>query len=273
VRGAGGTVTVVVDACQMRLGAPAMRAYLERGYLLQVTGSKFYCGPPFCGALILPDAIAGRLVACDPVPAALQAYSGWREWPARLAGHALDLSNAFNPGLLARWRAALAEAEVYARVPAGARRDALTAFARDTAAEIAAHPELEAVEADPFERAALGVEDEFAGVRTVLPFLLLAGDGRPLPLEDAKRAHRLLMQDLSQLLPDAPGAGASVHLGQPVKMGHASGVTTGALRLCASARTVTDALIDRTLEAVLEDMRLAIRKAALVARSFERLGR
>ena len=49
-----GRVQIVVDACQMRLGRPRLRNYLDRGCIVIVTGSKFFTGPPFSGALLVP---------------------------------------------------------------------------------------------------------------------------------------------------------------------------------------------------------------------------
>ena len=43
----GNRINVVVDACQMRLGKAQLRAYLAAGFMVQITGSKFYMGPPF----------------------------------------------------------------------------------------------------------------------------------------------------------------------------------------------------------------------------------
>ena len=51
-------VQVVVDACQMRLGRARLRKYLDRGYMVLITGSKFFTGPPFSGALLVPSALA-----------------------------------------------------------------------------------------------------------------------------------------------------------------------------------------------------------------------
>src|SRR5690606_8792075 len=56
-------VDVVVDACQMRMDFRELGACVERGWLLQVSGSKFLTGPPFSGALILPLAFRARLPA------------------------------------------------------------------------------------------------------------------------------------------------------------------------------------------------------------------
>ena len=42
----------------MRLGRTRLQKYLDRGYLVLVTGSKFFTGPPFSGALLVPSALA-----------------------------------------------------------------------------------------------------------------------------------------------------------------------------------------------------------------------
>jgi hypothetical protein len=56
-------VQVVVDACQLRLGRPRLRRYLDRGYLVIVTGSKFFTGPAFSGALLVPARLSNALDA------------------------------------------------------------------------------------------------------------------------------------------------------------------------------------------------------------------
>ena len=40
--------------------ARAFKQYLDRGYLVLVTGSKFFTGPPFSGALLVPAGLAER---------------------------------------------------------------------------------------------------------------------------------------------------------------------------------------------------------------------
>jgi len=60
---------VIVDACQARIEPEAVAAYLRRGWPVVVTGSKFFGGPAFSGAVLFPRA---RLpaVAQGPLPAA-----------------------------------------------------------------------------------------------------------------------------------------------------------------------------------------------------------
>lgn len=45
---------VIVDACQARITPRAVQAYLRRGWPVLVTGSKFFQGPAFSGAVLVP---------------------------------------------------------------------------------------------------------------------------------------------------------------------------------------------------------------------------
>jgi len=45
---------VIVDACQARIEPETVAAYLRRGWPVIVTGSKFFGGPAFSGAVIFP---------------------------------------------------------------------------------------------------------------------------------------------------------------------------------------------------------------------------
>lgn len=52
-----------MDACQLRSEEENIRKYVSLGFLTLVTGSKFYCGPPFCGAVLFPPAALAELEA------------------------------------------------------------------------------------------------------------------------------------------------------------------------------------------------------------------
>lgn len=73
---------VVVDACQARITPRAVRGYLGKGWPVLVTGSKFFQGPAFSGAVLVPT---GRLVT--PTPWAQSIGVGpLLRWVAALAG-------------------------------------------------------------------------------------------------------------------------------------------------------------------------------------------
>lgn len=64
-----------MDACQLRLEDQNVRRYVSLGFLTLVTGSKFYCGPPFCGAVLFPPETLAELQAGhEHLPAGFDDY-------------------------------------------------------------------------------------------------------------------------------------------------------------------------------------------------------
>lgn len=227
-------VEVLVDACQFRLSAANVRAYLERGCLLALTGSKFLTGPTFSGALLLPATVAERLRERG-LPSGLGAYSARAEWPAVWPG-AIALPEVANLGLLLRWEAALAELRAFRAVPEAKVTAFLEVFAAEIRARLAADPAFLPLPTPAPERGA----DFVAGwdaVPSVFPFLLQRG-GRVVGREDLARRYQALRQN-------------HIQLGQPVACGWRDGQAVAALRLCASARLVVEAADPRGCAAVL----------------------
>jgi glutamate/tyrosine decarboxylase-like PLP-dependent enzyme len=275
-------IDVMVDACQMRLDTTAMQAYLARGCMLQITGSKFYTGPAFAGALVLPGPIARRK---GQLPAGLADYVGEAEWPASLEPVSETAGRRRNLGLLARWTAALHEIRDYRRIPSESAHDILRAFAREAAALIGSRPGMELIEVEPFSRTALGIEDAWQDTQTILPFALFRtgcyGEPVPLGLDDLKHVHRLLAEDIADRLPagalfDEFTARARCVVGQPVRIAAGGARVLAVLRLCSSARVVARAARQtRTrkgkasglgVAALTEEARIALDKASLIVR-------
>jgi hypothetical protein len=57
---------VIVDACQARIDPARVADYLRRGWPVVITGSKFFGGPAFSGAVLFPVARRRRLPAFKP---------------------------------------------------------------------------------------------------------------------------------------------------------------------------------------------------------------
>ena len=60
---------VIIDACQARIAPETVAAYLGRGWPVVITGSKFFGGPAFSGAILFPRArlpADGRLWSSAP---------------------------------------------------------------------------------------------------------------------------------------------------------------------------------------------------------------
>lgn len=237
---------VVVDACQARLDPLRVRAYLDRGWMVMITGSKFFTGPPFCGALLLPAAVRRRLDGGDPLPAGLGAYSHRHAWPA---GRAVDvLPVGHNIGLILRWRAALSEMAALSAIPRAVVHDRLKHFLAAVEARITRDPHLELLPPVPPQRADL--DNAWDCLPTIMSFFVRAPDSkagtfRPLALPQARQLYAWLNTDLSDLVPandpDAAVASVLCHIGQPVPLAHPDlpGVLAGALRISAGARLVS----------------------------------
>ena len=86
---------VIVDACQSRIDPESVAAYLRRGWLVAVTGSKFFGGPAFSGALLFPRARQASFSCFG------------RTWSAALHHDANTL------GMILRWTAALHTIEAF----------------------------------------------------------------------------------------------------------------------------------------------------------------
>ncbi len=266
-----GRVMVLVDACQLRLSGPTLGAYLDRGAMIAVTGSKFLTGPAFSAALLVPRALA-RTFAARPVPPALEAVSAAAEWPEGWTARA-QLRPAANFGLLLRWEAALTELRRFRAVSDPQVHAFVASFARTAREAIAAQPALEPLEGRELERG-LGVDGGWDRLTTIFPFLIRASPGGPwLSRDGVARVWRLMREDLGVLgaaetLQARAAARLRIELGQPVTAGVRDGTPVSAVRLCLSSRLICEATTGdpRAAARILSDARLALAKAAWLGR-------
>lgn len=87
---------VIVDACQARIEPETVATYLRRGWPVVVTGSKFFGGPAFSGAVLFPVGRRKRLA----VPRDTVDLGTALRWTAAMAvidafGHSADEMPAF----------------------------------------------------------------------------------------------------------------------------------------------------------------------------------
>ena len=229
---------VLVDACQFRLSAPTVRAYLEGGFMVAVTGSKFVAGPAFCAALLLPREVAARFSGV--ALGALRDYSTTLDWPQGwLAADALDRK--VNVGAMLRWEAALTDLRRFRQLPDLHIQTFLARWGQAVAARLASDPAFEALPVPAIERPGFGRETDWDRLQTIFPFLVHehAADGRRRVLSRSAsvQMNARLRGGLAGAagLADDPGS-PRFALGQPVACGERDGTALGALRMCASAR-------------------------------------
>lgn len=236
----GERLTILVNACQLRLAPATLQAWLAQGCLVALTGSKFIGGPSFSGALLVPSRLAARW-RNTAVPASLQAYSAQAAWPA---GWQVDaLPDTPNFGLLLRWEAALAEMRAFHALPDADVKRILEHCAAAVRERLARDPLLEALPVPPLERHALPGGEGAPAARwdscqTIFPFLLRRPDGRYLDAAATAAIQRDLLRDESG---NGNEDGLCCQFGQPVVCGQRDGQAIAALRLCFSARQVVAA--------------------------------
>lgn len=220
VAAAKGRVLVAVDACQLRAPPARLRADLEAGFMVMVTGSKFAGGPPFAGALLVPLALMRTLEGRGTTPEGLDAYSATLDWPSTLRKtFGADLGVVANLGLGLRWEAALALIEPYFAVLADLRLHILDWFAAAVESRVAERPHL---------RLALAAPQDAPTIFSII------SRGRSATPEGAALLYKGLSAPIAPS--GAPAALArACHVGQPVPIG-----SEAALRICASMPLVLD---------------------------------
>jgi len=268
-------VQMVVDACQMRLSPERVSTYLSRGEMVLLTGSKFFTGPPFSGALLVPAALTARLDDDVPLPRGFCDYFNAGDWPRRFPTIRAQSPDGFNAGAWLRWEAALAEMEAYAAVPQRYRDDAIRDFI-ETASRLIGEGGLELLPEDPHDASDAINDGEFT-TRTILPFVLRR-NGEAISREAAAKMYHALNRDVSSLLPSsATGleklvAAQLCHIGQPVAILSGKGEETAVLRISAGARILSDSwnadpkIARRNLDCECEQVRLIVEKIGLLLR-------
>ncbi len=233
-------VCIVVDACQMRLGRAQLNDYLARGYFVLVTGSKFFTGPAFSGALLVPRAQLEAIDCIAAAPEGLHNYTTRHDWPRRWHRLRETLKCKPNYGQWLRWEATLEEMSGYFAVPTIFRNGLLEAFAASVPQLIGAVANLQLL-TEHCGAPVTELSDEMRH-RTIFSFVPHQA-GQALSLERCTSLYRAMGRDISGLLPkNTPATARKIaaricQIGQPVALRHRLGA---ALRICASARMVRD---------------------------------
>ena len=238
----GGLVQIIVDACQARVSRAQIQSYLAQERIVLITGSKFFAGPPFSGAVFAPTAISIRAAANGNIPMGFLKYTCSSDWPPRFKRLRAMLPATVNIGQALRWAAAIEEMESYFKVPAHFRSAALGEFSTIVANCIEGGSNLR-----PLDQPCFGLGDntvEEFSAPTIFPFLPLRG-GQPCSLAEAKLLYRVMNEDLSTVMrargpSERQLLSQCCHVGQPVKITQRAGVNAGALRVSADARLVSD---------------------------------
>ena len=223
-RAYGSRLSIVIDACQVRIEPALMRDYVRDGFCVLITGSKFFAAPGFCGAVLAPLPLAGRL-AGGALPAGLGAYAnGTGGLVARRC-----------PGLLLRWAAALHSMRNFAALPHEHVRNAMQGMGSAVRALVLRHPRLSLVQSPRPSGAG------WSDCASVLAFTVRSDDGSHMSADALRPIYAALAADCSDRRNAATEderalAATRCQIGQPVSLGSAS---LGALRIAFSADQIT----------------------------------
>jgi hypothetical protein len=234
----------------MRLGRSRLRCYLAHGFMVLITGSKFFTGPPFSGALLVPSGLSGAICRTDPTAGGLHDYSSRSDWPRRWERLRRCFPPIANFGQWLRWEAALEEIRAYYGVPGAFRHSAIEQLGNGIRQTIEASPSLRLL-AQQSDQAGASLDDDEKQLTTIFPFTI-ERDGGGLSLNACKEIYQKLRRH-------------DCMIGQPVGW---NGGSAAALRISISARHVTEAWnSDQNLAA--RHLTQAIGRVAAVAAKIE----
>jgi selenocysteine lyase/cysteine desulfurase len=253
----GPDVSTVIDAAQGRLGPAELRSLLDAGHPLILSGSKFFGGPPFAGALLVPAALrphqASRAGSARLWRDGLADYVTAGELPETWSEARRALPPRVNYGALLRWQAALAEMDAYFALPPQRRAAVLGGFAELVPSVLSSSPRIELVGVPPSVRdlsadASHVPASSLSSHETVFSFRVRAGNGY-LAADRLNELHRDLNEIPGSASGDATdGVETGFHLGQPVCFGDGSAALRIALGAPLAVQLATDTALGRSLK-------------------------
>jgi hypothetical protein len=276
----GERVDVVADSCQGRIAGPTLGAHVRAGWMVQISGSKFFTGPPFSGALLIPGRLRARRATVARRLAQAPALAPPSFWSAPWRDAFADIPRAtasFGP--LLRWTGALIEAALFREASLQSATRAFETFCAALRKRLADCRYL--IELDPPH-----VGDDNPGARdfqrfagsSIICFAPFASDGdgarRRLDAAESELLFRYLNADLTgKLGPLEPLeqalAAQPFHIGQPVDLTPGAAAPNVILRLVIGARFFSTIAMageraDAALDAEIADAIRALDKAELI---------
>lgn len=237
----GDRLHVVVDAAQGRISRRGLSEALGARRMVILTGSKFYGGPPFAGAVLVPQRYIAMARGGRP-PAGFGDYFTAEQAPKSWSAWRSALPSGGNIGLLLRWESAMSEIERYYAEDPDVRFNVMRTFATRLRTVLGAM-ETVRLEESPSPLLTDGVQRLLESKQTVFSF---AVRGIPEP-ERLRRVQARLRRRAGG------GEGPAIQVGQPVTVGEDGSsllrVALGAPVLCEYAAASDPAVaIDEHLQ-------------------------
>ena len=238
-------VTIVVDAAQGRLTIDAYRIALQNDYLVSITGSKFFGGPAFCGALLVPKSQRpGKHLT--QLPNSFSQFFNQDTIPAAWDSWRTACSQWTNVGLLLRWTAAIAEMKASYKTALETSEVVFFIFANEVSNTISASRVCSMLLAKSDASSNL---PNISSYCSVFAFEVNRPNETPLSKAQLKKIHQLLNTDPK----------FNFLIGQPVQLGQNRCVLRVALGAAMIVDVATNKKMGETLDHRLSWLRENIR--------------
>lgn len=280
----GKKIVIVVDAAQMRFDGDFIKWCMGEGMVVIITGSKFFGGPPFSSAVLIPEVEAAGLKNEHIfVPQGFSDYFSTYDIDDRLPTLKAAFAPWKNVGLALRWQAALYEMERFYTLDENLRRSIIERW-HCTCSYIVSQSSHVRIYKNYPESSSEEIlfQESFSSVISVqvmLPnsdFLL----SRAANVHELKKIHALMTRDLSPFLLVEPGTDLGVAastpclIGQPVRIMKTDD-DPGVVRIAISAPMVSfiaqQQSLDEAFLKIGKEDEIVVRKLSLIADNYEML--
>lgn len=280
-------ILITVDACQLRCRLDIVKEYIEQNFVVLITGSKFYTGPPFSGAVVIPvqaklelEHFIGTYNSSSDGPVGLRDYLTKFDIPftmpemKKFIAGGIESSKWYNPGLLLRWHCALPIVEAYRKLDPIAVLQFTQHWIECVKNNLKEHEEYLKI-VDVTE----GIENDIivGNLNTIISVAVYKRDKTFLNADELKEFHSKMTQSLSIDNDINKYCEYEVMLGQPVKLAESG---FGVVRIALGADMVVDTLSDAggsvlqqslNIQKILNDDMIVVKKMALLSRFWDEI--
>lgn len=268
------SLQIIVDCSQLRLDPKDLQNYLNKGYIVTITGSKYFTGPPYSGALIVPKKV-NKLIdsAKNTLPEGLNNYYNHADWPTSWFC-SKDLSDEFNYGSYMRWNAAIVEMDRYYKTPILYRNMGIEMFCNFVEDSIKDASFLEPLFEDETKNNTYKSEEfGLRNIRTIFPFFILKNK-EVLSIENVKKLYELLNSDISSHFEDSSMeivrlAAQKCHIGQAVNVKYGNDVESAVLRISLGARVISESWINRDISIFFRNIEVQMNQITVIIKKIE----
>ena len=268
------SIQIIVDGSQLRLDPKDIQNYLNKGYIVTITGSKFFTGPPYCGALILPKNVNKLIHSVkNTLPKGLTQYYNKSDWPSSWVC-SNELSDGYNYGSYMRWNAAVVEMDRYYKTPILYRNMGIEMFCNFVDESIKEATFLAPIYDDETRTKSYSSKEfGIRNIRTIFPFFIFK-DNEVLSVDKVKKLYTLLNSDLSDQFEDSSLeiirlAAQKCHIGQAVNVKYTNEIESAVLRISLGARVISESWVNRDISLFFRNIELQMSQITITIKKIE----